>query len=139
MNKLFLMMVILYGTMSISMASELTVKLNSPKVVISNIPIEISFELIDDQNEIIRRDTSLSATGLYSLIENQNQQINTLLFKQGIAIVPKAIFTESGDATIRIPQIGWKTELPIIPGWLSLIPPLVAILLALIARQVAIQ
>jgi Na+/H+ antiporter NhaC len=39
---------------------------------------------------------------------------------------------------IEIPELNWQTELRIIPGWLSLLPPLFAILLALIARQVLV-
>jgi Na+/H+ antiporter NhaC len=120
------------------MANDLTVKLNSPKVIISDIPTEISFELQNDQTEVIMMDTSFSIVGLNSYVDNQNQKIGTLVFNQGVAEVPKSVFPESGLAHIEIPQLGWKTDLRIIPGWLSLLPPIVAILLALLARQVLV-
>jgi Na+/H+ antiporter NhaC len=123
---------------SFSLANDLTVKLNSPKVIISDIPTEISFELQNDQTEVIMMDTSFSIVGLNSYVDNQNQKIGTLVFNQGVAEVPKSVFPESGLAHIEIPQLGWKTDLRIIPGWLSLLPPIVAILLALLARQVLV-
>ena len=128
----------LCGSVSFSIANDLTIKLNSPKVIISDIPTEISFELRNDQAEIIMRDTSFSIVGLHSHVDNQNQKINTLVFNQGVAEISEAVFPESGQAHIKIPEVGWKTDLQITPGWLSLLPPLVAILLALLARQVLV-
>jgi Na+/H+ antiporter NhaC len=138
MNKIFLMLIVFYGTVSLSMAEELTVELNSPQVIISDIPTKIYFELKDEQAKIIEKDTSLSIYGLYTYSNNQTQTTNTILFKQGVAEISSAVFPESGTVKIEIPQIDWQTDLRIIPGWLSLLPPLVAILLALLARQVLV-
>jgi Na+/H+ antiporter NhaC len=138
MNKIFLMLIVFYGTVSPSMAEELTVELNSPQVIISDIPTKIYFELKDEQAKIIEKDTSLSIYGLYTYSDNQTQTTNTILFKQGVAEISSAVFPESGTVKIEIPQINWQTDLRIIPGWLSLLPPLVAILLALLARQVLV-
>ena len=47
-------------------------------------------------------------------------------------------FSESGDYTIRVNSQQFEESIRIIPGWFSLLPPLAAILLALIFRQVLI-
>jgi Na+/H+ antiporter NhaC len=132
------MLLVLFAIASFSIANELNVKINSPKVIISDIPANISFELQDEQNAIIVKDTSFSIVGLYRYTNKQKTIIHTLDFKKGLAVISDAIFPESGRASIQIPQLGWKTEIRIISGWISLLPPLVAILLALLARQVLI-
>lgn len=48
----------------------------------------------------------------------------------------KIRFSESGNFLLQIED--YKTEIRVLPGWLSLIPPLAAILLALLFRQVVI-
>ncbi len=47
-------------------------------------------------------------------------------------------FSKSGNYIIRIGAHGFEEPLRVIPGWFSLLPPLAAILLALIFRQVLI-
>ncbi len=138
MNKIFLMLIVFYGTVSLSMAEDFTVELNSPQVIISDIPTKIYFELKDEQAKIIEKDTSLSIYGLYIYSDSQTKRTKTIFFKQGVAEISSAVFPESGTVKIEIPQIDWQTDLRIIPGWLSLLPPLVAILLALLARQVLV-
>jgi Na+/H+ antiporter NhaC len=108
------------------------------RVVISNVPTEISFQLTDDQSNLIEKDTTLSILGLSAYRDDQVRSINKLSFKQGIAEVTFAVFPQSGSALIQIPQLNWERNIRIIPGWLSLLPPLIAILLALIARQVLV-
>ncbi len=138
MNKIFLMLIVFYGTVSLTIAEDFTIELNSPQVIISDIPTKIYFELKDEQAKIIEKDTSLSIYGLYTYSDNQTKKTKTIFFKQGVAEISSAVFPESGTVKIEIPQMDWQTDLRIIPGWLSLLPPLVAILLALLARQVLV-
>ncbi len=45
----------------------------------------------------------------------------------------------TGTATLELRQDGstvWQRDIPVIPGWMSLLPPLVAILLAFLLRAV---
>jgi len=138
MHRIFLLFFVLSGIASISASDNLNVKIFPPKVIISDIPTRISFELQDEQNTIIVKDTSLSIVGLHAYTNKQKTIIKTLVFRKGVAEISEVVFPESGKTSIQIPEIGWKTELRVIPGWLSLLPPLIAIILALLARQVLV-
>jgi Na+/H+ antiporter NhaC len=69
-------------------------------------------------------------------------------FRNGILTIEDAITSRAGTATITVKAVGVDTRLPdgqasassrVIPGWLSILPPLLAILLALLIRQVVIS
>jgi len=62
-------------------------------------------------------------------------------FAEGKLIVENAIIRESGsrDIVVRAGNVESKASARVIPGFLSILPPLVAILLALILRQVVIS
>jgi Na+/H+ antiporter NhaC len=77
-------------------------------------------------------------TGLSSLVDGSISEKLMLDFNEGISQNPQLIFPESGTVRISLPQINWTSEIRIIPGWMSLLPPLIAILLALLARQVLV-
>ena len=52
----------------------------------------------------------------------------------------KIVLNNSGNYNVIIKELpGAKASIRIIPGWLSILPPLIAILLALIFRQVVIS
>jgi len=47
--------------------------------------------------------------------------------------------SETGTATLEVVQNGemrWQKEVPIVPGWVSILPPLIAIMLAFLLRSV---
>ena len=138
MFKIFLILTLMSGIAGIAVASEMTVQINSPKVIISDIPTKISFELQNQHNALSATDTSFSIVGLQTYTDNQKKPLKNLLFNKGVAGIPDAVFSEYGYTTIKIPQIGWEKELRVIPGWLSLLPPLIAIIIALTARQVLV-
>jgi len=138
MGKNSIIAIFIFGIVSINFSQEILITINTPKVIISDVPTNISFNLLDKHSEIIEKDTSFFIQGISSRNDSQIQEIDTLRFKRGVAEVSSTIFPKSGSASIGIPQIGWQTELRIIPGWLSLLPPIVAIFLALLARQVLI-
>ncbi|NOX88732.1 MAG: Na+/H+ antiporter NhaC family protein [Calditrichaeota bacterium] len=48
-------------------------------------------------------------------------------------------FPAGGRYLISSPQLNWKAEIHVIPGWLSLLPPFIAILFALLFRQVILS
>ncbi len=60
---------------------------------------------------------------------NKNKDILTL---------PEMHFSESGRYEIKLPGSETLFNIFVVPGWLSLLPPLIAIILALITRQVLI-
>jgi Na+/H+ antiporter NhaC len=138
MSKFFSVAIIIFGIVSNNFSQELSITINAPQVIISDVPVKISFKLLNKNNDIIQKDSSFSIYGINSYTDGQIKKINLLHFKQGIGEISSAIFPKSGSARIKIPQVGWQTDLRIIPGWLSLLPALLAILLALLARQVLV-
>ncbi len=52
--------------------------------------------------------------------------------------LPKHIFSASGTVSVNAPDGAPVAELRVLPGWVSILPPLAAIFLALIFRQVLV-
>jgi Na+/H+ antiporter NhaC len=138
MKKIFFILIGIFGLNSSIYSQAVSVRIDAPQVIISNIPAKISFQLIDENSHAFEEDTSFSIIGLNSQNDKGIEKLNVLNFKRGNAEVSSTIFTKSGSPLIKIPQLNWQTELRVIPGWLSLLPPLIAILLALLARQVLV-
>jgi Na+/H+ antiporter NhaC len=137
--KPFLMALILFTVLgSLSLAQNLTVEMKAPQIVISNIPVKISFTLNSSGRVMTSKDTTLRVVGLYQAIEKRTECVDTLQFRQGMAQIPFVVFVKSGLAEIKIPALNWNSKVRVIPGWISILPPFVAILLALIARQVLV-
>jgi len=112
--------------------------IDAPRVIISNVPTTISLYLTDANSNVLQKDTSLSVVGLSTYDEGETRLLQKIQFKNGIAQLSSVIFPVSGYTKIEVPSTKSQMNLRVIPGWLSLLPPLIAILLALIARQVLV-
>jgi Na+/H+ antiporter NhaC len=120
-------------------SNEMSVEVTFPKVIMADIPAEIKFTLIDDANfKLTTIDTIVQVQGLTTLKDEQLTDISEIAFKGGEAVLSSVVFVTSGQADIEIESLNWSTTIRIIPGWMSIIPPLFAILLALLVRQVLI-
>ena len=108
-------------------AAETTSPLTPPKVIISGIPVTLelsapsegatySLEILQDQRPVISRSGTLPAT-------------------LGGTVLPA-----SGLYTVRVESGGstWESTVRALPGFFTILPPLLAIVLALILRQVVI-
>jgi len=62
----------------------------------------------------------------------------TVSYLKGTWQSEKIIFQESGSYTLKIPDGHTIFEIKVLPGWVSILPPLAAIILALITRQVLV-
>ena len=138
MNRYFLSLMFIFTLIISGFAQTATVSIDAPRVIISDVPTKLSFKLLDENSLIIKQDTSFNISGLKSYTDGQSKTLDTIIFTGGISKVQKAIFPKSGSSTIKIPRLNWAEDLRVIPGWLSLLPPLIAILLALLARQVLV-
>jgi Na+/H+ antiporter NhaC len=112
--------------------------MQKPSIIIANIPVKLSFVLKDQSNKQSRIDTSFTMRGVSIKSDRGIEKITTISIKQGLAVIDKAIFKDSGYHVITFPQLNANFNVRAIPGWFSLLPPLVAILLALIVRQVLV-
>jgi Na+/H+ antiporter NhaC len=92
-------------------------------------------------------DISISGEGIPDSIRSFTIQLKSGDLKENFFIDSvfqkfsrKIVVEHSGNFQITVNEIpGLKSEIRIIPGWLSILPPLIAILLALIFRQVILS
>ena len=123
---------------SSAISQDLKIQVETPVVVISGVPTEITFNILNEQSNLLPIDTTVSIDGLLVYESRVIKKVDTLTFRDGVSIIPAAIFPESGKHRMAISEFNWQEILRVIPGWMSLLPPLIAILLALIARQVIV-
>ena len=121
-----------------SRAADMSVSRTVPKVTLRDVPINIALHLIDHSSENTAIDTTFLINGIEKTENRQIIKQDSVQFYQGKADLTQIIFLKSGEQIIEIPALAWQAKIRVIPGWLSLLPPLVAILLALLARQVLV-
>ncbi len=70
----------------------------------------------------------------------QQKPLNFEVQKEAQKIVlNNVVFPHAGIYQLTAPKLGWQQTLKVIPNWLSILPPLVAILMALFFRQVIVS
>jgi Na+/H+ antiporter NhaC len=113
-----------------AVCSDYVIKAELPKVILKGIPAKCSFHLTDQNDQIQFIDTVFVIKGIKNL--------KTIKFNQGIAKFSNIEFEQYGQTVLTIPDCNWQDRVNIIPPILAVLPPFVAILLALITRQVLI-
>ncbi len=74
-----------------------------------------------------------------TLIKN-TKTVNYKFYPKNSRVDTSVVFPEAGNYKVRLNILGEKyKQIRILPGWFSIIPPLIAILLALIIRQVLVS
>ena len=101
------------------------ITLNAPKVILKNIPFNISFS-----GENINRDDLLLVVNKSVIVPSSNSK-NTISFNQiSISHLDGPIQLIDGN------EILYQFNSTLISGWVSILPPLIAIILAFIYRTV---
>ncbi len=115
----------------------------SPRCAIESVPFELRIRAFNSMGQI---DTSFAgyvpASGLKQRIKGKDIPLEKIgPFLHGEAAVRGVIFRHAGSKSFVLKESGetFTVHLRIIPGFLSLLPPILAILLALILRQVFIS
>jgi len=114
-----------------------------PRYAISGVAYDLHIQTLTSDGKIDTTFTGyLHVEGLTREIEGEvvsTEQIGPFL--DGGTIVEQAVFTKSGSKAFIVKEGGQSIpiRLRIIPGFFSLLPPILAILLALIFRQVLIS
>jgi len=112
----------------------LTVK--SPELVLSGVSFNLEIIAADSTGDIATSfDEPANVMGL-EMKEETDQR-----FVGGVLKVGSAVIGESGSREISVESAGLRgmAVVRVVPGWFSILPPLVAIALALIIRQVVIS
>jgi Na+/H+ antiporter NhaC len=128
-TRMLLLLFILLLIPASGAAESISIVLEKPTIVLTDVATEFNWQLTDASGNAVVRDTMFAVTGL-----NESK----LQFTNGVARISAIHFTNYGMHRVSVPQLNWSEEIRVIPGWLSLVPPLVAIVLALLTRQVLI-
>jgi len=119
-------------------AADLQVEMEAPSIILARIPVSLSFRLTDSGDQIVPLDTVTGISGLHIFEDENIAPLDSLRFTKGQTRVIKCFFDSSGDYTIQMTINPEPFHLRVITGWLSLLPPLLAIMLALLLRQVLV-
>jgi Na+/H+ antiporter NhaC len=110
-------------------AEENIVKIETPPAILSGIPATVIITINFPGN--------VTQPAVYHI--NNLPGIDSIVTNKGEAHSFKVIFPEYGRYTIKIPDLKYEKPVLILPAWLSILPPLLAILLAFFTRQVLLS
>lgn len=103
------------------------IKVILPKVVVSDVSQPIQLQIVSDSS--FGRFEGLKKAILF------NGRIDTLTFNRNEAVLMHD-FPEKEMLVIAVDDFQWEKEITPIPLWMSILPPLIAILMALLLREV---
>ena len=103
------------------------IEINAPKVILRSVPFDIEVKPVSE-------DISIE-------INQQKIPNNKITKLENKLLIEDITVGKSGNASIRIVSSDktYSKSMPIIPAWISILPPLIAIILALITRQMIIS
>ena len=136
MKKIFALLLLSIMPICLSAAENLHTKYDTQRIILSGVPFELKLNLIQPDNQLFAGDTVMAVNGLWQEQAEITGQVRQIEFRSGEALISKGVFPESGLNQINIGDTIIKIR--VIPGWLSILPPVVAILLALLLRQVLV-
>ncbi len=112
-------------------------KCDLPAVILSNVPFNITITaLTEDGNADTSFNGTVTIQGLAQKIAKEMKLLDSIgPFFQGKFELTDAIIRNSGHTNITIGNVS-QTRARVIPGILSLLPPILAIILALTLREV---
>jgi len=118
------------------------IRLDAPSVVLSDIGFSLEATAHDASGNIVTGfDEVVLLTGGQRILRNGETDTAMMRFSEGRLRIENIVVSESGVAalSLKTPTLSAQTLIRSIPGILSVLPPLLAILLALIVRQVVIS
>jgi len=139
----FLLSIVSSGTVHSAVQQTPAFKIKAPSFAVSNIPFRLEITAVTPGG---RRDSTFTGPAYFeNLFVQENGQILAFVksppFRNGRLILKRAVLPKSGTQIFRIRSEEKRAQfsLRVIPGILTILPPLLAILLALIFRQVVIS
>ncbi len=115
----------------------------SPAVVLQNVPFTITISAVDQYGNVISAfGDTLNCSGIWQKQGETTSSISQLgPFEHGKFVLDNAVITKLGPADIQLKyeNIESDNSVYVIPGILSILPPVLAIMLALLLRQVVLS
>ncbi len=114
----------------------------APGIALGGVSFEVKIKITNQENNLVESfaDT-LRVSGLRIKTDSGVSETLTYVFQEGSVTIANAVFPNTGKHAITFESAGLKSEtsVRVLPGLLSLLPPLFAITLAFLARQVLIS
>jgi len=132
-----------WKTPSLAAGEVVKFEIKAPSLALADVESVVSIRALDkDGVQVATFADTVNIDGI--LLEQDSRQVQatrSFVFKAGVIELPNVVFTNTGRTTISLDHGGVmaKAEVRVIPGILSLLPPLFAITLAFAARQVLIS
>jgi Na+/H+ antiporter NhaC len=111
---------------SLASTQEHSIYVETPPAILSGLPATLRITVNLSENN--------QQSNTYS-VENL-PGIDSITIKNASPVTINTRFPESGRYTIKVPALNYKITILVLPAWLSILPPLLAILLAFLTRQV---
>ncbi len=119
------------------------IHLELPKIALAGVPTRIRLEARDPEGQRLKNyDGRVRLEGITVLNPGGTSvPLASVTLTRGRASIERVVFPTSGTHTLTVSGDGVRVEttLRVLPGLLSLLPPILAITLAFVARQVLIS
>ena len=116
-------------------------ELGFPKPALKGMPFRLKISARDPAGGLCRGETVARLSGFWELkADGSVVPLDSVILRDGSATVREAVLLDLGrsELTAATREATWLGEAFVLPGWVSLLPPLLAIGLALWARQVIV-
>jgi len=119
------------------------IEIQTPAVVLKDVPFSLTLRAVDETGQPVAAfSDSVRISGISAVTSSGIRPITVLgPFRNGRFTLDKAVLSANGSQTLTAAWGTVKTvrRVWVIPGLLSILPPLLAILLALLLRQVLLS
>jgi|Deesub1362B_J571_1020462.scaffolds.fasta_scaffold00611_8 Na+/H+ antiporter NhaC len=118
-------------------------KIDVPQVVLKNITFSLKITALDSSGQVLRTfSDTVAVAGILTKSGNGTQSVRLLgPFRNGRYVLENAVVARTGRMSVRVAYGAIQSEQGFrsIPGLLSILPPVLAIVLALLLRQVLLS
>lgn len=116
------------STLFANSSSSDPIQIEFPEIILSDIEIKLPIHSSSD----INLNDLLSLNPLISV----NGEVSEVYFEKNEVYLLYKVKSEDEEISVSIGDLTWKKDIDPIPLWMSILPPLIAILLALLLREV---
>ncbi len=118
-------------------------EINSPSVVLANIPFTVTISAVDSYGNVISDfSDTLNCDGIWQKQDGSAIKLNQIgPFEHGKYVIENVVVSQLGNQNFQFQfnEIEKDQGFYVLPGILSILPPILAIFLALLLRQVVLS
>lgn len=121
--------------------NQITFKLDSPLFTLTHSPFDCEFTALRNGKPDTSFADTVQVSGITSITSNGERPIEGLVFSSGKASLSQVYWQNKTESRIDLAYQSQTTRLAVhtIPSWFSILPPLIAIVTAILFRQVLLS